>query len=209
MKIAICVPSYGDTKAEFTTSLVNLVIATLEEGEFVANGAAVRPQIAPFLLSSSLVQLSRIYLAEHALEWGADYILWADSDHIFPRKSLLKLLSHDVDVVGVNYPRRTPPHEFTATGLDGQHIRSGSGLESVMSVGMGLCLVKASVFRDLPRPWFQVTIRPNGQVIGEDFHFCHLLRAASFKVHVDHDLSAEVGHIGQQIYTASNVRPPG
>lgn len=209
MKIAICVPHHGDIKAEFTISLVRLVIATLdEEAEFVANGAAVRPQIMPFLFSSSLVQVGRINLADLALAWGADYILWADSDHTFPRKSLLRLLSHDLDVVGVNYPRRAPPYEFTASGLDGAALRSGSGVEPVMTMGLGLCLVKASVFRKLRRPWFQVTVREDGAVIGEDFHFFHSLRAAGFKIYVDHDLSAEVGHVGQHIYTAKNVRPP-
>lgn len=207
MKIAICVPAYGDTKAEFTGSLVRMVIATLE-AEFVVDGAAVRPQIAPFLYSAALVQVARITLAQLALKWGADYILWADSDHTFPPKSLLRLLSHEVDVVGVNYPRRTPPHELTAKGLDGENLRSGTGLESVMSMGMGLCLVRASVFRNLRQPWFQVTIGADGVITGEDCHFFGSLQAAGLEIFVDHDLSAEVGHIGRQIFTAQNVRPP-
>jgi hypothetical protein len=96
------------------------------------------------------VQVGRIKLAELALDWGADYILWADSDHRFPRKALLRLMAHNLDVVGVNYPRVSPPHEFTAAGLDGTHLQPGSGLESVMSMGLGLCLVKAAVFQNLP-----------------------------------------------------------
>lgn len=204
MKIAICVPHYGDTKAEFTNSLVRLVIATLE-AEVNVNGAVVRPQIRPFLYSTSILPAGRIKLAELALAWGAHYILWADSDHRFPRTALLKLLGHNVDVVGVNYPRVSPPHEFTAAGLDGTHLRPGSGLESVMSMGMGLCLVRTSIFENLPRPWFQVTIREDGVVIGEDFYFFRSLRAAGFKIYVDHDLSAGVGHVGQRVYTAKNV----
>jgi hypothetical protein len=50
-----------------------------------------------------------------------------------------------------------------------------------------------------------VTIGANGAVVGEDFYFFRSLRAAGFKIYVDHDLSAEVGHVGQRIYTAKNV----
>lgn len=205
MKIAICVPHYGDTKADFTYCLVEMTIATLEAG-IKSNGAPARPQIKPFLYSTSILPLGRIKLAELALEWGADYILWADCDHRFPRIALLRLLSHNVDVVGVNYPRTTPPHEFTAAGLDGKHLLPGRGLESVMAMGMGLCLVKASVFKELPRPWFQITIKENGDAIGEDFHFFRLLRQAGFQIYVDHGLSAEIGHVGRRTYTAKNVR---
>lgn len=207
MKIAICVPHHGDVKPEFAFSLVNLTIATLEAG-LAVNGERAKPQLKPFFFGSSIVQVNRIKLAATAIRWGADYILWADSDHTFPPTALLSLLAHNVDVVGVNYPRRGPRFEFTATGMDGKHLQPGSGLESVMSMGMGLCLVKAYVFRRIPRPWFQVTISPKGIITGEDCHFFQLLRDAGFKINVDHDLSAEVGHIGQQIYTAKNVKPP-
>jgi hypothetical protein len=205
MKIAICVPHCGDTKAEFTISLVRLAITTLE-AKINFNGAIVRPEIKPFFFTTSILPLGRIKLAEAALEWGADYLLWADSDHSFPGSALLRLLAHNVDVVGINQPRVRPPHELTAVGLDGAPLRPGSGLESVMSMGLALCLVRAAVFSSLSRPWFQVNILENGDVIGEDFWFFRRLREAGVKLHVDHDLSARVGHVGQRIYKVEDAR---
>src|SRR3546814_13800455 len=46
--------------------------------------------------------------------WGADYILWMDSDHVFPAESLCRLWARNVDIVGVNYSRRCSPTAPTA-----------------------------------------------------------------------------------------------
>src|SRR3546814_18113000 len=49
-----------------------------------------------------------------AVMWGSDYILWMDSDHVFPAKSLCRLWARNVDIVGVNYSRRCSPTAPTA-----------------------------------------------------------------------------------------------
>jgi hypothetical protein len=53
---------------------------------------------------------------------GADFILWADADHVFPDHALIRLFSLNLPVVGCNYPTRVPPLVPTALGLDGQPV---------------------------------------------------------------------------------------
>src|SRR5947209_5639836 len=53
-------------------------------------------------------------LVHAARRWGADWILWLDSDHIFPNETLLQLLGHDKDVIACNYARRAGAPEPVA-----------------------------------------------------------------------------------------------
>ena len=114
MNIRICSPVHGDPRARFAHSLVALVIRSMKEGLAVTWG----------LQSSSSIINSRRALAEEALERGDDYLLWADADHSFPEDALLRLLSHRLDIVGINQPRRMLPTGPTTLGLDGTSIAS-------------------------------------------------------------------------------------
>jgi hypothetical protein len=65
---------------------------------------------------------------------------------------------------------------------------------------MGAMLMRTDVVADLPRPWFRHGLNAQGGDIGEDVGFCRALRAAGHMVYIDHDLSKQVGHIGQHTY---------
>ena len=209
MKIAICVPVHGDTKARFTVCLARLMMATATATINWA-GRIVRPTVEIFSYSSSRLAESRQWLADEAIDWGADFVLWADADHDFPRDALLRLLSASKDAAGVNYVTRdgerpaaiTPEGEAVFTTEAKAKARL---IEEVGSIGLGLCLVRAPAIKKLPRPWFAYEIRDDGSVVSEDHYFFSKLRASGSPVYVDHALSWEVGHIGERTFRHSDL----
>jgi hypothetical protein len=188
VKIAICFPSHSHTKSSFTVSLAAMlmkVVTTMPHEFRLFHAEGHLPDV-------------RNELAAQVLEWGADVQLCVDADQTFPEDTLHRLLAHDLDIVGANYPRRMPMGAPTAA-LDGQPVETrpdSPALQEVDSIGLGVCLIRTEVYRRLPEPWFTFPIK-EGRHRGEDVAFCEAARAAGFKVYVDHDLSRQVGHIAE------------
>lgn len=193
MKIAICTPSREMVHTGFAFDLANLV------GDAVRHGH----KVGVFNSPGTLIADQRMKLADEALAAGADYILWLDTDMRFPKDALSKLLKHGKDIVGANYVTRTIPVEPTAMRLKGDvwekvpTLDSNKGLEGVDGMGFGVMLTSTAIFKKMERPWFLVGYSGvNSHFIGEDIYFCMKAGTLGFKVHVDHDLSKEVRHIG-------------
>lgn len=222
MKIAICTPHYGDVTAEFAYSLAKMVAAT-EKIEVDFNGEIVHPELELFFRSSSVLPKLRNMLVKDALGWGANFLLWADADHKFPDNALIRLLSLNLPVVGVNYPRRVAPHRPTAGGLDEDLVwtteddaRAGS-IAKVLSLGFGFCLIDINVFdtldeharstgKDSMWPLFAIEMQGDGtQVVGEDVYFFRKLREAGVSVYLDHPLSWSIGHVHQRVLTNADA----
>jgi hypothetical protein len=212
MKIAICVPHYGDVKADFARSLANLVSRTV--GTSVSEGQP-GPLVKVFTSEGRIIS-NRSALVRLAREWAADYILWADTDHIFPTDALIRLLRHRLPVVGCNYARRRRPTFPTACHIltDGtvepiwttpEDAQAGK-VEKVSLLGLGFCLVDTSVLSGLEGSLFQLSLDDRGEgLIGEDAYFCSRLRDAGVEIWLDHALSWEIGHIWQDVRYLSDA----
>jgi hypothetical protein len=132
------------------------------------------------------------------------HILFIDSDMRFPQDMIGRLLKHDLDIVATNCARRRMPTGPTAQLYKENGERElvwtmpeSTGLQEVGSVGMGVMLIKANVFKALAEPWFETPWRHDKRgYIGEDVYFCQKAAAAGFKIWIDHDVSKEIGHIG-------------
>ena len=210
-KIAIAVPTRGNNPSDFTYSLACLT------GH--ASAALVNNDIADFTLAfneGTYIHTNRNDLAGTCLQAGADYIFWLDDDMSFPKDALLRLLAHNVPIVGANYPTRKIPVQPVAIktiGLDGKSLperlqtrEEDTGLERVEAIGFGCVLVKAQVFWDVGFPWFENTRdKETSRWVGEDVDFCIKARAAGHDVFVDHGLSHEVRHIGQMKYSVAHA----
>lgn len=187
MRIAVCIPVHGDTKAEFTLNLGAMLI-----------GEARNHSLNLHMASGSVLPKIRNDLAEQALAGSPDYLLWMDSDHVFPPSALNELLARKVEVVGCNFMRRNGGR--TSSTKAGKDLAHGSGIEAVDTVGLGICLMKASLFASVPKPWFAFNPLPDGSMTGEDeFFFGRLYGATGIRPHVDHDLSARCGHIASKV----------
>jgi hypothetical protein len=74
------------------------------------------------------------------------------------------------------------------------------GLEAVDATGFGCLLMQTDVVETLGRPWFRHGLNDGGGDVGEDIMLCRGLQRAGYTIWIDHDLSKQVGHIGQYIY---------
>jgi hypothetical protein len=155
----------------------------------------------------SLLSSNRESAVEDALKTGSDYVLFLDDDMTFSPAVLERLLSWDVPIVGVNYPRRNLPIQWTSTVPT---TEESNGIEAVEHMGFGISLFNSVVFRNVPQPWFEQKYNPETKkYIGEDVGFFRKCAEYGYLIFVDHDASKVVGHIGNYTYSyASNSRNP-
>ena len=140
--------------------------------------------------------------------------MFLDSDMNFPEDALHRLFSRSERFIAANYVQRCLPTRPNAIGLlelPKHTDEDSTGIEEVISVGFGCCLIRADVFDAMPRPWFDTywyTHEKTGklELIGEDVYFCHKARHAGVKIYIDHDLSQNVTHIGQMEYIHAMAR---
>lgn len=211
MKICLAIPSHDTVPFLFAYDLAGLCAFT----------AAIMPDDMDFGIhgiSGTYVHQARHDLMGAAYAKEADYVLWIDSDMRFPRDALVRLLKHNLPVVGINYATRGVPSGFVAiksVGIGDAGVRcetreDSTGLEEVEGIGFGLVLVKMSALANMPNPkdvpWFQNKYMGGGHWMGEDIHFCQLLRESGERIFVDHDLSKSCAHIGQFEYLISHAQ---
>jgi hypothetical protein len=156
------------------------------------------------------VHLGREAVLAQALRCQATHMLWLDTDMAFPPDTALRLVRHDRPVVGCNCVTRDPRRLCTAV-RDGTRIATtaaSTGLEAVDSVGLAVLLLRLDVVADLARPWFAWGSDAMGAAVGEDVGFCRALRAAGHQIWIDHDLSKEIGHVGQCTYRPAATAVP-
>jgi hypothetical protein len=217
LKIAICTPYYDTVAGGYAVSLANMINWTLREAKITYNGEPVTPNLKVFTRTGSLLARLRNALAKDAVTWDANYLLWIDADQVFPERSLLQLLSHNLAIVGVNQPRREYPTGPNASDIDGNPIwtteelgRSGAVAE-VGVLGLGLCLIDMRVVHTLRDgnsvPLFSTAFWGEGihEGVGEDTFFFNRVREAGFSVHLDHGLSWNVYHSSTTLLTNADT----
>jgi len=211
INVMVAIPCMSEVAAYFAYDLAQLMAYT--NRHFVKNG--VIDWLGMGMVQATYVHSARQELAGQALANDCDYVLFLDSDMRFPQDALVKLLQHQEAIVGVNYVKRNWPPKYVAikelgdiaTGGAGKLLGTradSTGLEECDAIGFGVTLIRRDVLLSLPDPrengpWWWYTWQPEaGSQIGEDVYFCNLAREAGYKVYVDHDLSKQVKHIGQE-----------
>lgn len=146
-----------------------------------------------------------------ALKQDYTHFLSLDDDMMFPVEVVEQMLAHDKPVVTVNYRKKYAERlEFVCTSPDGSATSSfnKTGLERVVSMGMGLALFKLDAIRHVPGPYFGVVWdEATGAPIIEDKFFCLLLNAHGVDIWCDHDLSQKVAHMGEYEFKIPTPRP--
>jgi len=197
--IAICVPSGDEWKAPFGFSLARMMQYTQRHA----------PNIRMNLYSAigSLLPSVRQNLVDTALENEATtHLLFFDSDMQFPPDTLLRLYGRDLSAVCASYTQRTPPFEpvafANATFTERVWPTEGQPeLQAISACGMGCMMVKADVFRALPRPHFPLGWdKATGHWVGEDVYFCVKLCQLGVPLVLDSALTKEVRHVGGYFY---------
>jgi hypothetical protein len=144
----------------------------------------------------------------------AEWMIFMDSDMVFPNDAVERLISHSshVKVVGANYCSRIEPYKPTAMKFGGNIFteEKSTGLEEAEGMGMGLVAIHRDVIETLEMPYFD-WITGKTTFLGEDVYFFNRVRQNGFKVYVDHDISKEVYHIGSMKLSndlAARFKPP-
>lgn len=139
-----------------------------------------------------------------AQEEGFTHIMSVDNDMVFPSSSFLRLLDMDKDIAGAAYNQRT-------TGLSTSDLISTvkfadekgnlvvqqipKHLFKCWSLGLGLVLIRTSVFDKLTRPYFRDAEDEDGTHHTEDVEFFSKCQKAGFEVWCNPQI--DVGHIGR------------
>lgn len=134
---------------------------------------------------------------------GFDYLFSVDSDMILPRDCLVKLLSHNKDVVsGLYIQRMFNQHNLELYDRNGRisyEDISGKGLVEIYGCGFGCVLVKKEVFIGVGYPQFEYhSAIDHAYTISEDTDFCAKAVSKGFKIWAD--TSVKCGHIGNTIF---------
>ena len=150
-----------------------------------------------------IIHESRNLLVEEALKLNATHVLFIDDDMVFPPHAAIQLLEHDVDIVtGLAFRRRAPYHPciFTCDGKDIHAIESiNKGLVDIDCCGSAFILIKAEVFKRMPKPWYVYGDKSLGIYVdqgglGEDISFSLKAKQLGFEVKCDTDLI--ITHLG-------------
>lgn len=197
--VALCIPSGDMCYVDFAFSLAALTYTSLP----IARLMIIRGQ-------SSIVTIARDSCIEKMMDAetysrsrdagyrGNDWVLFLDSDMTFPPDTLGRLMSHNLDIVCATYVRRYPPHELLGKQMGKEPQDVAGGVHEVDGIPLGVCLIRRKIFDEMKRPYFRLFHNEDtGKTTGEDYYFCHVVKELGYKIHIDFDLTKEIGHIGR------------
>lgn len=196
IKLSILVPTRDTVHSHFAFCLSQLIKTTTQNG------------IDTYLFfdSSTILLNQRTNLIKKAQEVNSDYVLWLDSDMMFPSTTALRLLNHNKDIVACNYMKRTKPQNTVAYKdiTDWESflpLTPQEELVPVEGIGMGCMLMKMSIFENLDKPYFRFIYKEKtDDWHGEDFDILERFRKLGHTVYVDCLLSVEIKHLGTQAF---------
>ena len=178
--------------------------------------AARNIEITPILMSyDAMIQRARNDLLKLALDIGADDLLFIDADEVWEAAWALRLLDHDVDVVGGPVRKKTDDAELYNVRANSPFmpIDAKTGLWIVNGIGTGFLRLSRSALQALwdqsadeeyedngkiNRMVFNVAV-VNRRLVSEDNFMCNRLTEAGFKIYLDPSFT--VAHIGTKRYT--------
>lgn len=195
IKVCVAVPTKDTMHSHFAYCLQDLV---------KYNSIAGIDTFVEFNMGT-LIGNQRERLATTAIEYGATHIMWLDSDMMFPKDVVQKLLSHQVPFVACNYSTRALPFKSVAYteiyNWSSMIEKDATGLVLVEGVGFGCVLTETSIFLPSRKPWFPITYNPKtDDYLGEDMNFCLKVSEMGFPMFVDADLSKQIYHLGTAAY---------
>lgn len=140
----------------------------------------------------------RNLIIEQALEHNCTHIFFLDDDVAFKPDTLMRLMSHDVDMVTGLYLFRNYPHQpiiFDYSDEEGKcrhiNLENQTGLIEIVNAGLGCCLINTKVFRAIEKPYIRLgQLEKDGWC--DDIDFFNRARAVGFKLYCDFNIP--IGH---------------
>lgn len=199
-RVFLAVPSYGPISGHTAFSLFRAHPALLEAGYAVELG---------LLLGDCHVDDARNTLVADFLDSGCSDLVFIDSDIGFQNADLLRLLSHDRDVVGGAYPKKSDIEEFPVWLAGGEVWSDADGLIEVNGIATGFLRIRRAALERLAaeavsyrtsagrsvKLIFERLIVDGARYSG-DIAFCHKWRQVGGRAYVDPDCYLE--HRGEK-----------
>jgi len=193
-KILIGIPTAKYIEPETFKSIYDLYIPSDYEVDF------------QFFYGYNIDQIRNL-IASWITNGPYDYLFSVDSDIIFPKDTLCKLLMHDKDVVTGIYRQRLPEqivelYDKNYANLPYQEVE-GKDLVEIGGCGFGCVLIKKQVMQKIGYPQFEYhSAISHNDTISEDVDFCRKARQNGFSIWCDATILC--GHKGANVY---NVEP--
>ena len=198
--------------------MIPLTFPFVPAGFFYSFAQMERPDFTFIHADNGPIDTLRNDLAEKALQMGCTHGIFMDTDMCYHPKTIPRLLSHRLPVVGALSYRRYPPFDpIMLRGKPGEYYGVDQWVEGelveVDATGAGCMLFEMNVFRKMPPPWFKFRKLNGGdETIGEDIGFCCDLKAAGYRIFVDtavpsaHMTHMAVNHQTYLLYRSMKIK---
>jgi len=194
--VLIGTPNHGSLIPEYVLSLFSAI--KYLEGK--AQGGLM-------LYQSPLVSGARNFIAK---ECDKDFLMFVDSDIIFPPYSVWNLIERDKDIVGGLYYGKNESHKPIVYRLNENDrfeniIEYPKELFECDGIGAGFLLIKKKVLdaftddviKKLGKP-FNMRQKDDGSEEGEDLAFARRVKALGYKIWCDPTI--KLGHAGLEMF---------
>lgn len=213
MKILVAVPCMDTWPINFGVSLIEMLMYSQQK--FFGDEIKLCP------ISNSLIYDSRNLLSLTAIEQNFDYVMWLDSDMVFPPDLIEYMLGTmdilgDVDMLTEVYYMRKPPHSpVLYSVIEEPELKDGQvqkkiqtmtnipdSLFTVEGCGFGCVMTKVSLLKEV---WdkFGPAFTPYTWA-SEDMSFCYRVKQLGKKIWCDSVRT--IGHIGTAVFDKTNIR---
>ena len=196
MKIVIGIPCMGSIKTGTVGSLISLFM-NYKDIEFY-----------PYIMDNSLVYHARNEILNYANQVQADYLLFVDSDIIFPSYALKNLLDQNRTMISGIYWSRSetvckpiiyseikPRHIFRRIPELSNFTGQIQGCTEVKACGMGFCLIRKDLIQKITKKFVSPFEPYRG--MGEDISFCYRVGKIKEKIYA---LDCNLEHVGEKRY---------
>jgi hypothetical protein len=201
--LVVCPTSRYSMQPECAMSLFQSFLELLTKGYKLSFKA---------MMSSSWISSTRNICV---IDLKQDYLMFVDSDIVFPAWGISKLLEADKDIIGGLYYKKGDDFNPMAVKFN-EKLETIDYIVDVPDkpfqcdgVNTGFMLIKKTVFdaftpevvRKLGMP-FNFYTRPDGREVSEDWSFCFRAKQLGFEVWCDPTIP--LGHIGEKMYTKTD-----
>jgi len=196
-KLIFLIPTYASVPPIFVSNFLILINKLNELGI----NYEIKTSVNTFLVTA------REKLAQYALDSGAEWVIWLDSDSAFSWKSMLYLIEsaqkRKYDIVGPVIFTRTQPYDHCIFQSEGDKYKVFETLpkgrewldgDNLMT-GIACLIMHRDIIEKVSKPRFRLSYHENGRIkISEDFYFLEKAKKAGAKIGIN--LFVEFGHYG-------------
>jgi hypothetical protein len=190
ISLYLAIPTMGYVDFRFAMSLASLQV----------------PENTQLMMSPRvMIDTSRNLIVERMLKTtSCSHLMMIDDDMIFPTDSIMKLLKHDVDVVGCLAFKRVPSYDpcvYRKKENNKYYPILPNVFQEVDVIGTSGILIKREVLEKIHFPYFETFYDKEGldflkgNKVSVDFDFSNKAKKAGFKIFCDPEVQFQ--HIGE------------